>query len=354
MVAVDRVSITNMNIAKKISNHCVIVGFQSFTLLLFILLLLKPESGNGQSYEGYHQLILRAENYYFLDNNVDSSLVYYQRCFETFDFVFARDAVNAFQIAYKEQRPIEYFLKIAFESGVSPSILSSIRALSEFTKDSLPKLEVMHDYDLYRSRYLSRINVKCLNQIYRLGIRDQYTKYFPGRHETGPLFKLALEYGFPGEKNCGIAELGIHEELGRGAEDFLHLRDSISKGEVRSIRYYSLHKNSLLMHIPIVIMLHDYCTYKYFEKDLRQAYLEGFIHPREVGLIYDNAFRGKGAQCLMVPNKGIFGFSAFEKQRNVNIDKANLLRMKWEICSIETDKKKEEMQKSGFKFIWDY
>ena len=347
--------ISNPLFAKKNLKICSIFA-KSFPLLLviFILILLKPEIGKGQLYEEYHQLILKAEDYYFLHNNVDSALANYQKCFETFDFVFARDAVNAFQIAYREQHPIEYFLKTAFESGVSPSILSSIRALTEFTQDSLPKLEIIQDYELYRSRYLDRINVKCLNQIYRLGIKDQYTKYFPDRTETGPLFKLALEYGLPGEKNCGIEELGIHEELGRGAEDFLHLRDSISEGKSRSIRYYSLEKNSLLMHIPIVIMLHDYCTYKYFEKDLHQAYLEGFIHPREVALIYDNAFGGNGSQCLMVPNKGMFGFTPFIKQSNINVDKANLLRKKWEICSLETDKKKKEMQKHGFKFIWDY
>lgn len=34
--------------------------------------------------------------------------------------------------------------------------------------------------------------------------------------------------------------------------------------------------------------------------------------------------------------------------------KANQLRAAWNICSIETDLKKEEMEKLGFKFIWDY
>lgn len=307
---------------------------------------------NIQSYDVYHHMILTAEDYYFLENNIDSSLFYYQKCFEAFDFVFARDAVNAFQIAYKESRPIEYFLITAIESGVTPAVFANIPALSDFVKDSLPHLEVMRDYDLHRRRYLDRINIDCLNRTYRLGIIEQINK--ATRSETEALFKMSMEYGLPGEKNCGIEELGIHKELGNGAEDFLHLRDSISEKYGASIRYYSLDNSLLIMHIPLVIMFHDYCTYKYYEKDLHKAYLEGFIHPREIGAIYDNAFRGAGSNCLMVPNKGVFGLSAFEKQRNLNEEKANMLRTKWEICSLETDQKKKEMQSLGFRFIWDY
>lgn len=336
------------------NNKSVKFVLKTLSLILFpvILLLLKPENAYGQSYDVYHHMILTAEDYYFLENNVDSSLFYYKKCFKAFDFVFARDAVNAFQIAYKEELPIEHFLKTAIESGVTPAVLVNIPALSDFLKDSLPQLEVMGDNDIYRARYLDRINIDCLNRTYRLGIIEQINK--TKRTETMALFKMSMEYGLPGEKNCGIEELGIYKEPGSGAEDFLHLRDSISEKYGASIRYYSLDNNSLNMHIPIVIMLHDYCTYKYYEKDLHKAYLGGFIHPREIGLIYDNAFRGDGSHCLMVPNKGVFGLSAFEKQRNLNEEKANILRAKWEICSVETDKKKKEMQKLGYRFIWDY
>lgn len=325
---------------------------QSLIVLLFILLLLKSERGNGQFYDEYHHMISTAEEFYFLQNNVDSALVYYQRCFEAFDFVFARDAVNAFQIAYKEGQPIEDFLIVTMESGVTPAILSSIPALSDFAKDSLPNLELIQDYDLYRSRYLDRINVKCLNRIYRLGILDQITK---GRKtQTKPLFKMALEFGLPGERNCGIEDSQIHKELGRGAADFLSLRDSISEKYVVDLWYYRLDENSLMNHLPIVIMLHDYCTYKDYEKDLHKAYIEGFIHPREIGNIYDNAFRGDDVRCLMVPNKGRFGLNSAVRPTNIIPGKANRLRAKWGISSIETDQKKKELEKLGYRFIWDY
>ncbi len=348
--------ITNVGIIKIIAELLSVAKKKRLIFLLFILLLLKSERGNGQSYDAYHQLILAAEEFYFLQNNVDSSLFYYDRCFKSFDFIFARDAVNAFQIAYKEGRPIDEFLITAMESGVTPYVLASIPALTDFTKDSLPNLDLMRDYDLYRSRYLERINVKCLNNIYRLGIKDQITKYIEGRHETGPLFKLALVYGLPRERNCGIEDLGIHKELGGRAADFLSLRDSMSEKYGRGLRYYKLDNNSLITHIPIVIMLHDYCTYKDYENDLREAYLGGFIHPREIGCIYDNAFRGYGSKCLMVPNRGIFGLNTFVNISNTNIDeeKANQLRSKWQICSIEIDRKKKELEKLGFRFIWDY
>jgi hypothetical protein len=86
----------------KMSKPKIIVAAQKYFFLLFILFLLKSVISNGQSYDEYHRMIITAEEYYFLENNVDSSLSYYQRCFEIFDFAFARDAVNAFQIAFKE------------------------------------------------------------------------------------------------------------------------------------------------------------------------------------------------------------------------------------------------------------
>jgi len=127
---------------------------QRFILLLSVMILLNPEVGNCQSYADYHRMISTAEEYYFLENNADSAISYYQKSFETFDFVFARDAVNAFQIAYREQQPLEYFLKTAMESGVTPAILSHIPALKEFVQDSLPNLDLMRNYERHRSRYL--------------------------------------------------------------------------------------------------------------------------------------------------------------------------------------------------------
>lgn len=123
----------------------------------------------------------------------------------------------------------------------------------------------------------------------------------------------------------------------------------------RGLRYYSLDNNSIIMHIPIVIMLHDYCTYKDYEKDLHEAYLAGFIHPREIGCIYDNCLRGDDPSCIKVAvSRGIFGLNAFVSRSNLVPEKADQLRSKWGICSIETDRKKKELEKLGFRFIWDY
>ena len=212
----------------------------------------------------------------------------------------------------------------------------------------------MQDYDLYRSRYLERISVDCLNSIYRLGITDQITKYKAGKHETDALFKLTSEFGLPGERNCGIEDLGIHKELGNGAADFLNLRDGMTEVSERNFNYYSLNNNSLIMSIPLVIMFHNHCTFKEYEQALLEAYIGGYIHPREIGSVYDNALRGDDPKCLMLPNRGVFDLNSFVKAGKVDIAKANQLRAEWEICSIETDLKKKELEEQGFKFIWDY
>ena len=327
---------------------------QRFFVLLLIFFLFKLETANSQSYNAYHHMIATAEEFYFVHDNVDSSLTYFQKSFETFDFVFARDAINALQIAYRENRPIEYFLKISFKSGVTPAIISTIPALNEFVNDSLANLSVMGNYIKYRSHYLDRINVACLKKTYILGIYDQIAKYKEGENVTEPLFKLANLYGLPGEKICGIEDLEITKELGAEAPDFLRLRDSISSEYGKNLRYYSLDNNSLIMHLPIVIMLHNYCTYKDYKKALYEAYLSGNIYSREIGCIYDNAFRGDDPECLMHVNKGIFGLNRFLKYSTIDKKKANYLRAKWGICSMEADFKKKELEKLGYKFIWDY
>jgi len=257
-------------------------------------------------------------------------------------------------LGHKEGKYLEYFLKTAIKSGVTPSVLANIPALNDFVNDSLLNLKVMADYDLYRSQYLNRINVDCLNWIYRLGALDQITKNQDGKTQTKALFKLAMDYGLPGERNCGVENMEVHTELGGQAASFIVIRDSISEKYAKGLNYYKLNGYSLIMHLPLVIMLHDYCTYKEYEQDLREAYLGGFIHPRDIGCIYDNAFRGSGSQCLKVPNIGVFGLNSFLISSNIDIEKANRLRAKWEISSIETDRKKNELQKLGFKFIWDY
>src|SRR5690554_3921645 len=86
----------------KILGLSAVLGVQKFILLLYIFIPVQSDVANAQSYDKYHQYILKAEEFYFLKNKADSSLVYYAKCFENFDFIFARDAINAFQIAYKE------------------------------------------------------------------------------------------------------------------------------------------------------------------------------------------------------------------------------------------------------------
>lgn len=323
-----------------------------FTVLT--MLTIDVETINAQSYDMYHHMISEAEEYYFLAENADSCLSLYQRCFENFDFVFARDAINALQIAYKENRTLDFFLIQAIESGITPANISTIPALRSFAKDSLPKMDVMKDYDLHRSQYLERISLTCLNQLYWLGITEQLEKDKKGKNETSALFKLASEFGLPGEKNCGIENPGILKELGNEAFDFMSLRDSLSVVKGREIRHYTLNGNALIMHIPLVIMLHDYCTYKDYKESFHDAYLGGFIHPREIGCIYDNAFRGNTSDCLMVPNIGIFGLNIFVNSSDLNVKLANELRAKWGICSVQTDRKKKALIDKGYKFIWDY
>ena len=94
-----------------------------FNLLLSILCFLGHFQAISQkpNYEIYHGYINKAEELFFVEGKPDSSLYYYKKAFTEFDFVFAKDPLNAAQIAYFSQQPFEEYLVKGFENGLKLS-----------------------------------------------------------------------------------------------------------------------------------------------------------------------------------------------------------------------------------------
>lgn len=69
------------------------------------------ELTNSPNYYEYHKLVNKAEYFYFILNNVDSSFYYYQTAFTNFEFAFARDCIIAAQLSLlKKRQKLLFFL----------------------------------------------------------------------------------------------------------------------------------------------------------------------------------------------------------------------------------------------------
>lgn len=113
--------------------------FLFFTLLFSINLYCY----NQNNYFIYHNKINDAEILYFMENEVDSSLAIYDEVFNTYEFVFLKDLLNAAQIAVYNKRDYEKYLLKSFEFGFKIDDLSKLLFLNfEKLKDIENELKV--------------------------------------------------------------------------------------------------------------------------------------------------------------------------------------------------------------------
>ncbi|HRB70713.1 MAG TPA: hypothetical protein PK776_02585 [Flavobacterium sp.] len=98
------------------------------------------------------------------------------------------------------------------------------------------------------------------------------------------------------------------------------------------------------------------------KKTLLNEIKKGNIHPRDVGLIYDNAYRYKSEfpyYCDKIKLTGAYLLNpaALGHIKNINLDTVNAMRKKMLIVSTMVDAKKKDYEiKYGFKLFsgfWD-
>ena len=97
---------------------------KNYSFLLFFLSI--SCLSQSKNYFVYHSLINKAEELFFVQNKLDSSLYYYEKVFSDYDFIFVKDLVNASQIAFYSKKPYKKYIKQAFEQGLKIGYLSEI------------------------------------------------------------------------------------------------------------------------------------------------------------------------------------------------------------------------------------
>ncbi len=337
-------------------------------LLLFSNISLSSQSVN---HEIYHDIINDAERQFFVNNNVDSSILLYEKAFDEFDFVFVKDVVNVIQIAYFNKLPYKKYFSKGFENRLKLSHLKNIKLLQPIFEELSSDKKLETEYKECRKKYLQRINFSYLLEIYTLHIKDQINKYlsieeYKNVHlsQLNHLTKRIDSSGFPGQKIIGIPDKHIFEEIGKSSLDFgfmLSKYKNKSQENAKRLQYCNIDESSLNMNLPLYFLVHNYCSFYIMKENLKRAVKTGELYPRVVGTLYDNIYRQPNSYKEMCgkqnPKNGLFYLNPFTDYNKFKCsdEKANKMRKKWHVVELIVDRKKIEYQnKYGFKVIWDF
>lgn len=286
----------------------------------------------------------------------DSALAYYDKTFAAYDFIFVKDLVNAAQVAIFSKKPYLKYIEQGFTHGLK---LTHLKNYPLFTK-VLPMLmkdrKLLAIYQKNRKRYLSRINFRYLDQIYKMAIADQRNKT-SGNYEqlalktTTKLDYLARQKGFPGDKIIGIADSTLFAETGAPQLD-LYAQRKTDKG----LFYMTSDEHILSANWPQVMLVHNACSYQLYRDMLFSEMKRGNIHPRDIGLIHDNAYRFKQnmpGHCDGASLKGVYRLNMFTDYSGYsNRAETNNMRRALYIVPLEVDERKQEFEhKYGFRLF---
>jgi hypothetical protein len=335
-----------------------------FLLLTFICSLGQfsalPQTPN---YEIYHSYINKAEELFFIDNKADSSLYFYRKAFSEFDFAFVKDPLNAAQIAYFCNQPFEEYLIKGFENGLKVSHLSSIKLFNTIYDDLSNNKSLQDNYKISREKYIKKLDYNYLSYLYEKAINDQIDKKKDNydaikfKNLEDWLTRIRLK-GFPSAKIIGIDDENIFRETGKPEKDIDQLKIKYSN----TLNHLTTDDEILSSSFIMIILVHNQCSFQELKNIFGELVKKGEIHPREVGLLYDNQFRtsiNKPNYRCQVPRPvdGLFYLNMFCQYNKLDCSKqqSDMIRKKWFVVSLTVDEaKKEYEQKYGFRLSYGF
>ena len=316
-----------------------------------------------KDYTNYHKNINKAEEFFFVKNNVDSCIFYYDKVFSEYDFIFVKDLVNASQIAFFKKKEYKKYIILGFKQGLKIEHLKQIALFKSIYSNLLNDKKLQDKFVINRKIYLKKIDYKYLDWIYKITIEDQKSKNLKD-YDSSIIIKTILELkdsiknkGFPGERLIGISDSVIFKAIGK---PYLDLKKRIKND--KSLNYITSDDEILAPKWPEIILVHNFCSYNLLKEDFKQQIKEGNIHPRDVGLIYDNSYRVTSglfpSYCGNVNLKGVYKLNLFVPRyvyEKADLKLTNQMRSNLNIVSVEVDNKKKEYEiNSGFKLFWGF
>lgn len=309
------------------------------------------------NYIDYHKDINKAEELFFMENKTDSALYYYDKVFAKYDFIFVKDLANAAQIAFFTKKPYLKYIEQGFEQGLKTDHLKRYSLFKFIYPKLLEDKKLLKIYQIKRKKYISRIDFKYLDFIYKIAIKDQKDKCNDASYKgvvyitTERIRDSILQKGFPGDRIIGIADSTVFKEVGKPHLDLYNQRKNDKK-----LWYMTSDEEYLSSEWPLVMLVHNRCSYFLYKDVLLEEMKKGNIHPRDIGLLYDNVYRFKNylpSYCNNILLKGAYHLNSFTNYSELtDRNETNAMRKKLYIVSTEVDDKKKEYEiKYGFKLF---
>ena len=179
-----------------------------FILLSFLVCLnFNIKAQEKKNYLKYHQMIIQIEEI-LADEKFEDAINQYKLLFQSYDFVFARDAFNACQIAYfnNNHNAPSFIIKCAY-AGVPKNTLLSSPYIAKVWDKSAPYYDSV--YKKQWALYISRINLGLRNEFIARYKLEQANKGMPDYKEIcydnfKRILQLAQKGAFPGEQQIGV------------------------------------------------------------------------------------------------------------------------------------------------------
>lgn len=301
------------------------------------LLCFLPAFAQGKDYLTYHTYINEAEEN-LVNDRIDSCFYYYDKAFNEFDFIFVKDAFIAAEVAlrHNDYRRLTWYLVRGAQNGLQTDCLN----MDVFNDlKSLPVYSAVHNsmdtaLEHYHKKHAAnaelatdwQLRFGAMMDIGQLGTSDE--KETAIKDNVKAVKDLLATKGYPGEKLLGpmydCEEMANYTAIGS-------------------------------------LLLYD-CWMAENHAALWEAVKRGELHPREFGTMCEAELKNEKSKNLHeVYNKNcysklkpwglyfaLYDYLMLSPQKYAAID---ALRAKYGMCSIETDIKKKELERTeGYKF----
>ncbi len=312
----------------------------AFGLGAFQCFLLVPSDAFAQHYGKYHKAVNNAEQQMVIGHK-DSALHWYRMAFRDYDFIFAKDAVNAAQIALRTPRPerADSFLLKGAASGLRLKFLANIPRLAEYV--SVPGKEALRQRMTELSGRFTARSDQALTREWKERYREEQTA--KNAYHTRQEFLVYREIV---QRNvAAVVKLWKTRHVLPG-DRVLGLRNDGDEIE-QTWAFYSL--------------AHYDCVASTLEDMLWEAVESGMLHPREFAALWaferlrspGDSTRKTNPGCTAVMKK--FNSAWFSDTDSATLAEVKRNRAKYWLCSHETDLGLSTLARTeGYKFRYSY
>ncbi len=258
--------------------------FTCLAILLHLFTISSQSSSDSNMFNldfiKYYEGINKARMY-MVEEDYENAIKWYKLSFLNHSFEFARDGINAAELAayVQDERQTLYFSIVCVQRGVELAYFESHPDF-EFFRASESWTFFTRRYPALRREYLESINQDIRKEIEQMFLEDQairkrYYRWYNllfrsviavewealNREQVNRILEITEKYGFPGERLIGIDDASIHENLSG---------DRYSCG------------------LPIVILLHHYSRANPSVSNvLKEAVLSGELFNEHFATISD-------------------------------------------------------------------